>query len=52
MESLKLALAKPLQLVVLVPSLPLPTSKARAALPKQVPHRGCGVQCEPGGPPW
>lgn len=38
-ESLKLALAKPLQLVVLVPSLPLPTSKARAALPKQVPHR-------------
>ena len=24
---------------MLVPSLPLPTSKARAALPKQVPHR-------------
>lgn len=35
-ESLKLALARPLQLVVLVPSIPLPTSKARAALPQEV----------------
>lgn len=38
-ESLKLTLAKPLKLVVLVPALPLPTSKARAALPKMVSHK-------------
>lgn len=38
-ESLKIALAKPLKLVVLVPDMPLPTSKARAALPKTVPHK-------------
>lgn len=38
-ESLKLALAKPLKLVVLVPAMPLPTSKARAALPDKVAHK-------------
>ncbi len=38
-ESLKIALARPLKLVVLVPDMPLPTSKARAALPRTVPHK-------------
>ena len=38
-ESLKLSLAKPLKLVVLVPALPLPTSKARAALPEKIAHK-------------
>ena len=38
-ESLKIPLAKPLKLVVLVPEMQLPTSKARAALPKEVPHK-------------
>lgn len=38
-ESLKLDLPKPLKLVVLVPAMPLPTSKARAALPEKVTHK-------------
>lgn len=38
-ESLKIPLAKPLKLVVLVPEMQLPTSRARAALPKEVSHK-------------
>lgn len=38
-ESLKISLAKPLKLVVLVPEMQLPTSRARAALPKEVSHK-------------